>query len=76
MLFCSALKISEGFMFGSFNRCQAKHRSEILPNTQNSVERKEDENNKRQQGAGVGPMKNKQVLNLPMHRTNAFAVVF
>ena len=36
------LKISEGFMFESFSRCQARHPSEILPNTQNTVDRKED----------------------------------
>ena len=72
--FCSTLKISEGFMCGSFSRCQARHLSEILPNTQNSVDRKEDKDDEKLQGARVELMKDKQVLNLLLHRTNAFPV--
>ena len=63
-------------MFGSFSHCQARYPSEILPNTQNSVDRKEDKDDERLQGARVQLMKDKQVLNLPMHCTNAFAVFF
>ena len=44
--FWSTSKISEGLMFGlhvnKFSRYQARHSSEILPNTQNTVDRKED----------------------------------
>jgi len=36
-IFCSALKISEGFMFGSFNRCQAKHRKTPVAKYQWSI---------------------------------------
>ena len=35
-------------MFESFSRCQARHPSEILPNTQNTVDRKEDKEDERQ----------------------------
>ena len=41
--------------------------SEILSNTQNTVDRKEDKNDEGQQGAGRELMNDKQVLNLCMH---------
>ena len=77
ILFWSTLKISESFvriMCRKFSGCLARHPSKILSNTQNTVDRKEDKDDKEQQGAGIELMKDKQVLTLPMHRTDIFAV--